>query len=94
MQALIVYLAVAVAALQVAWRFMPAALRRRLAARIGASMRSRGVAAERVVRLEAKLNSGGSCGSCDSCNACDTGSGAVDGADARTIRVAMRPPAS
>jgi hypothetical protein len=61
---------VAFAALYVGWKFMPAATRRWLAARLGVSMRRRGLAHERVVWLEAKLNQGAACGGCDSRNAC------------------------
>lgn len=94
MQALVVYFAVAIAALYVGWRFMPAALRRPLAARIGALARRRGLARERVVWLEAKLNGAGACGSCDSCNACDTAKRADEPTAARMGPNATRPPES
>lgn len=77
LQQVLGFSAVAVAALYVGWRFMPAALRRWLAARIGIALRRRGLAPERVVRLEAKLNGGGACGSCESCNACAAGKRAI-----------------
>jgi len=69
--------AVAAAALYVGWRFMPAALRRWLAAPIGVALRRRGFAPERIVRLEAKLNGSGACGNCSSCNACAVGKRAI-----------------
>jgi hypothetical protein len=93
-QALVVYVVVAIAALYVGWRFMPAALRWRLAARIGALARRRGLARERVVWLEAKLNSGGACGSCNSCNACGTDERADVRTAARRVPNATRLPES
>ncbi len=69
-QTLLVYCVVAFAALYVGWKFMPAATRRWLAARLGVSMRRRGLAPERVVWLEAKLNQGAACGGCDSRDTC------------------------
>jgi hypothetical protein len=93
-QALVVYFVVAIAALYVGWRFMPAALRWGLAARIGALARRRGLARERVVWLEAKLNQGAACGSCDSCNACGADKRADEPTAARMVPNATRPPES
>jgi len=94
MQALLVYFVVAIAALYVGWRFMPGAIHGRLAARIGVLARRRGLARERIVWLETKLNSGGACGSCNSCNACDTTRRADQSTAARMIPNATRPPES
>ncbi len=73
-QTILVYCVVAVAALHVGWKFMPAMLRSQLAVRLGATMRRCGLGFERTAWLEATLNRGGACGSCDSCGA-DRGAG-------------------
>ena len=94
MQALLVYLIVAFAALYLGWKFMPTALRSRLAAGIGALARRRGLARERVVRLEAKLNYGGACGNCNSCNACAIHKHAIEPTAARIVLNATSPTES
>ena len=66
-QTLIGYGMVLIAALYVAWKFMPSGLRTWLTPRIGAWLRRRGVAAGRVIWLEARLSGGGVCGTCSAC---------------------------
>ena len=66
-QTLIGYGMVLIAALYVGWKFMPSNLRTWLTPRMAACMRRRGVAAERVIWLEAKLSGGGACGTCAAC---------------------------
>lgn len=61
MQNFIVALIVLAAVAYAAWRFMPAALKQKLARMLGAS----------EDRAE-KLGSSGACGSCSSCKACAT----------------------
>lgn len=93
-QTLLGYFVVAVAALYVGWKFMPAAMRSRLAACIAVAMRRRGLARDRVAWLEAKLNSGGACGNCNSCKACDGDKRAVEPAAVGIVPNATRSPES
>ena len=91
-QTLLGYGVVALAAVYVGWKFMPAALRSWLAACIGALMRSWGLASDSAASLETKLRRGGACGSCDSCNACHSAKHAIEPSAIRMVANAAHPP--
>ena len=71
----IVALIVAVAALSLAWRWMPAGWRRALAAKLAAGTHRAGlVDAERAEQMAATMAKKSGCGACDSCSpACASG---------------------
>ena len=87
MQALVVSFVVAIAAIYVAWRFMPVPLRARLVACVGALARSRGLASERAAWLQTKLSRRASCGNCDACAGCRSVTPAREPALGREIAV-------
>jgi hypothetical protein len=80
-QQIVVALIVALAAVYAAWRWMPGAWRRTLAARIAAGSQRAGlVDAQRARRLAASLARTSGCGACDSCGACSAANGKAAGA--------------
>jgi hypothetical protein len=71
-QLLMVSVIVVVAVTYALLKFMPAAARKAVAARVAIWAAGAGLSAVQARRVEAKLASGGACGSCDSCKACAT----------------------
>lgn len=69
-QSLIVSLIVAAAALYCAWIFMPAALRRAIAARLARQASRSGLDAATARALQSRLERTSACGECASCKGC------------------------
>ena len=72
LQHLLVFVIVATSVSYALLKFMPAAARKALAARVASWAARSGLSEVHARRVEAKLASGGACGSCDSCKACAT----------------------
>lgn len=71
-QHVLVFVIVAASVTYALLKFMPAAARKAVAARIASWAMRSGLSDVFARRVEAKLASGGACGSCDSCKACAT----------------------
>ncbi len=85
-QHVVVFVVVGLSASYAGLRFMPAAWRRSIAARVASVAMRSGLSAVQARRVETKLSSGGACGSCDSCKACATPTGAEAEAPSASFR--------